>query len=194
MKPTYWIPLSSVLFCVTCAPSDEQCGSDLTAHLDDMERLCTGIFEGTIQNASDRTDFADHQPCTHDSKTYRLEIEATSGLTCTGSEDEQGVDCTHADSGHVELTGTLEIGGDFRLDVTGSAVVGPSCGASSGLLACNYLLPDDPAPLVRFRTEPEAMNPDHEGLEMFAWSRRHSDNDNEPTIWEVCELPIETHE
>jgi hypothetical protein len=197
MKHRIWIPSTSVvLLCVTCACCDgptEECGTDLTAYLGDLERLCTGVFEGTIQDSPASGD-AVYEPCAHDAETYRLEIETVSGMSCTGSEDQEGVDCTHADWGLVEIAGTLEIGADFELDVTGFARAGPWCSASGGILACAYWLPDDPVPRSAFEARPEEMNPDQEDLEMFFWSRRHSEEDEEPTVWEVCELSIETHE
>jgi hypothetical protein len=196
MKQSSWIaPLCAALLCITCGcDSGELRGheEDLTAYAADMERLCAGVLQGTVQDVSGDNDAVTYVPCEHDGEPYRLAIEMVSEMHCMGSEDEPGVDCTQAADGSIDLSGRLEIGDDFQLDVTGHARV--SMGKGPGPLECVYEPHDDAVPRSSFDVRPEGMFSDQEDLEHIDWQRRHSAENEEPTVWEVCHLPIESHE
>jgi hypothetical protein len=196
MKHLNWICLASIVaFSTVCAcvwSEPRAYEEDLIAYRDDMERLCAGVLQGTIQDAAGDNDTVIFVPCEHDGEAYRLEIEVVSEMHCMGSEGESGVDCTHAGSGSIELSGSLEVDSQHEIDVTGYAHV--SMGKGPGPLECSYDPHDDAVPHSRFAVFPEGMFPDQGNLEIIIWSRRHSAANEEPAVWEVCHLPIENHE
>ncbi|MBN1652777.1 MAG: hypothetical protein JXA30_03290 [Deltaproteobacteria bacterium] len=172
------------------SPSDV----DLTAFVDDMTRLCTGVFEGTIQDRPGSNDSVDFIPCEQVGKDYRLEIDAVAEMTCYGSEDQEGIDCTYANYGSFQLAGQLRVGADLVLEVSGNASIGPECGrCAPSAISCEYSLSGETVPHYTYEVRPEVMTSDQEDLELFSWSRRHSQDNEEPPVWEVCELSIEAH-
>ncbi len=189
----------AAVFCVICACNNQETNLresniDLTAYLDDMERLCTGVFEGTIQDGAGINDSVTYEPCGQDGEGYRLEVEMVSEMSCysTLSEDVEGVDCTHAKYGSIKLAGHLEIGPSLELAVTGSAAI--TNGYCFAPLTCRFILDDDTVPRQNFSTIPEAMSPNQGNFELFRWVRQHTEENDDPTVFEVCELLIENHE
>ncbi len=188
------IVIAAVL-CVVCACNSQEtntANADLTAYLEDMERLCTGVFEGTIQDGAGNNDAVTYESCGHDGEGYRLEVEMVSAMSCNSSEDVEGVDCTHAQTGSIELTGLLKIGPSLELAVTGFARINYGCCGPP--LTCSFIFDDDTVPYHTFETMPEGMSPNQGDFEQFSWGRRHTEENDDPTVWEICELLIKDHE
>ena len=195
------VPIAiAALFCVICACNSQETNIretniDLTAYIDDMERLCTGVFEGTIQDgAGNNDDSVTYEPCEHDSVGYRLEIEMISEMSCNSSEDVEGVDCTHAQTGSIELAGHLEIGPSLELAVTASASIQQLHFMDGPSMNCYFVFDDDTVPYHYVETSSEMMSPSQDDLDLLTWSRRHTGENDDPTVWEICELVIENHE
>jgi hypothetical protein len=187
------------LFCVTfaCSCSEDNARDsniDLTAYLDDMQRLCSGAFEGQILDQPGSSSSVEYEPCEHDGEAYHLEVDVVSELYCYNSEDVEGVDCTHAQTGLIELVGSLAIGADTVLDLEGHASIQQVRYRDAPTLSCLFSVLDDTVPYQTFEAIPDAMPLDQDDLELFSWGRRHTIEDVEPVVWEVCELSVETHE
>jgi len=201
----------ALLLCLSCASETDEVSDDddaddtdtgdnqpadidLTVYLEDMERLCAGVFMGTIEDAAGENSSVTYLPCEHDGESYQLEVEVVSEMSCSSSEDEAGVDCTFAASGSIELEGLLEIGTATEREVVGSAFVTNSPCIGGLWLECDFELTDEDVPHHNFTVLPDTFGPDEEDLERFDWSRRHSAENEDPPVWEVCGLPIASHE
>jgi len=165
--------------------------TDLNQYYEELEEMFGGVFTGVIKNGSARSETV---PCEYDGMQFEIVINPSSSIKCYDSEGhpEDEVNCTNANMGDLDMTGTFKVGDNVSIPLSGSADIRTRNDIIVIMLGTK-LDYESQYPKESFECYEEEEILLEDEISGFKWSKRHSEEDAEDVIWEICNCNIEEH-
>ena len=192
MRKTIILVSLAVLGCDDEGGCAEDVCLDIASFYDQARGIYGGSFTGTVTDG--RTDTTDvYQPCDISGQSFTLSLELSEATSCqedVGDWDSGYHDCTEAAEGYFHAEGTLHIGEKWQAAVT--ADITASVREGRLWVYSEFWNEPNAGDLEHFTAQPISGYIDSLSIESFRSERRFSDGHE--TTWQLCELPISTHE
>jgi hypothetical protein len=169
--------------------------TDLTRFIDDIQQACGGTFRGTVVDGERQDDEeVTYLACDRAGQEFLVTVDVGSEMECRGGELQEEADCHHASHGDLPVQWELVLGGDVALsNDTGASIINYASGVLLDCGVTTYVKPSPTAPVESFDYWPDVMS-FSDRLSGFSWTKRHSEDDEDVAVWEVCELPVDESE
>jgi hypothetical protein len=161
---------------------------DIAAALPEVEALIGGTFAGIVVDGG-------QEPCPIAGQAWTLAFTVQAPVGCgdqEGHAEDSGSDCSSAEVGSFPLDGQLGLEG------TGAGAVEGGVRAESTeqglLLTVNLNPPPGDYPWQTFDADQDGGLAGEAVVSGFSWGRRLSEDDAAEVLWEVCNLPADSHD